>query len=596
MSYKNTIGLLGQSFFVFGIAAALGAGTVSAQNPYYSAAANSQVAAYGSATSEPTSAYGNPSALPAASQTSAYGSASSASPAAATASPASAASAPNGSYYGGAPDKSYSSSRTDGLNPYASASGNTGSTPSVYGNTGSTSGSTGSAPSVYGNTVPAAASPAVGQAVYAPYESSEVVYESAPSYGAGFSTMPDYPRNEPSNVSAPVTPEPSDTYPQTQEEMMPERIRRDPPLAPYAQQEAYSYTTETGTSESSACQICNEGYGNPYLWQLGAAAKIKHRARQDKTDPVFYNSAGTYTVDSGISFPVSAGIDLNATRYLGRNAFNFDIWADLRFNGLYEWENEKSVTAADTIYSTYGIAGLSTVEYDVTIPAAEEGGEATTDTYTSYLSQMHMKYKAEMNSAEMMFQFRKRGRPDPLIGHPNGTWTRECQGGPRYTHLVGLHYTSYNEDLNWTGLSSIYNKSKEYVGTESGYLNLETKNNLLGLSLGGEFVDKHCVWAWGMNWRLTPCLNFMEAQMHLQNDQKVNYMAKLSETDIAYIAEWGIFTTYKTGKHVVWRLGYDVSCLGNLALAGQNLTIGDSIGNNNYNIVQEVTLGCTFVW
>jgi len=47
---------------------------------------------------------------------------------------------------------------------------------------------------------------------------------------------------------------------------------------------------------------------------------------------------------------------------------------------------------------------------------------------------------------------------------------------------------------------------------------------------------------------------------------------------------------------MIWRVGYDLSCLGNLALANQNMDIGETIHNNNYNILQEFTLGCTLVW
>ena len=124
---------------------------------------------------------------------------------------------------------------------------------------------------------------------------------------------------------------------------------------------------------------------------------------------------------------------------------------------------------------------------------------------------------------------------------------------------------------------------------------IEADNNLLGLAFGGEMVDKHCVWSWGMHWRFTPYLNFMETQMNSM-DGSANYMAKCSETDISYEAKWGIFTTLKTGKHMIWRVGYDLSCLGNLALANQNMDIGETIHNNNYNILQEFTLGCTLVW
>ncbi len=514
MSYQSKLGLISRSFFVFGITVAFNASVVIAQNPYYSATANSQVAAQGSVA------------------------------------PTSAQQAPTNSSVG----------------QYADS-----------------------------------------------YESSQIIYQEQPTYGAGFTTLPDYPRNEEFTPAAPSTPDPMPEYPQTKEEMVPERIHRTPPLTPYDDQETYSYITETSTSSSVACQLCNEGYGNPYLWQIGAAAKIKHRSRIKKGDVAFYNDNGTYGVDSNTNFPISAGLELNATRYLGRNAFNYDIWADFSFDGLYEWENEETIYFQDTVYSDFGIAGFSSMKYDVEVGGTNttedsttedstgtEGSEGTTtpttETYTSIPAFTHMKYNATMNSGNIMFQIRKRGRPDPLIGHPNGTWTRECQGGIRYTHLFGINYTSYNESLDWASTAEVYNAEDEWVGNDTGYANIDADNNMLGLVFGGEMVDKHCVWSWGMRWKLAPYLNFMENKMVLQNNQGVNYVAKCSETDISYMAEWGIFATFKQGKHLIWRLGYDVSCLGNIALAGQNMIVGDSINNSNYNIFQEITLGCTLVW
>lgn len=545
VSNKCKLGLIGQSFFVLSVVAAMSVAEVAnAQNPYYSETANSQVTTNGFAPSAQVSANG--SALPAQAPT--YGNA---------------ASAP--SVYG-----------TSGVNGTSALNPQSGE--SAYGSAASA------------QTAPT--SPAVGQ--YAGDYSAPEGYAVQQVYGAGFTTMPEYPRNNMLTPNAPSTPDPAPSYPQTKEEIVPERIHRDPPLTPYAQQESYSYVTETDTSSSTACQLCNEGYGNPYLWQLGAAAGVKHRARLEKMEPVFFNQSGSTLVDSNTNFPVSAGLDLDVTRYLGRNAFNYDIWMDLHFDGLYEWENEKTFGTSEALYSNYGIAGLTSYSYDVK-ETAEDGTEST-KTYQSVLNSLNMKYQCEMNSAEAIFQFRKRGRPDPLIGHPNGTWTRECQGGPRYTHLLGVNYTSYNEDLSWTGTSGIYDSSNNYVGYEQGRLGLSTDNNLLGLVIGGDFADKHCVWAWGMTWSFTPYLNFMESSMELTNDQNVHSINKLSKTDVSYMAQWGIYVTYKTGKHIVWRLGYDLDCYGNLALAGENVMVSDSIGHNNYNLFQQLSLGLKVVW
>ncbi|MCR5162572.1 MAG: hypothetical protein K6C40_00995 [Thermoguttaceae bacterium] len=444
-----------------------------------------------------------------------------------------------------------------------------------------------------------------GQEIYE-YE----VEGGTPVYGRGYTTVPDYPRNNQYSPEAAFTPEPPAEYPQTREEMAPELIRRDPALPPYQQQETYSYMTNTTTSSSTACQLCNEGYGNPYLWQIGGGAVVRHHAKQEKSYGMFYvsDSAGVMELNANTTFGISGGLDLSITRYLGRNAFNYDIWADLHFDGLYSWNGSNtyvinqdtqtySSSAATVFTNTYGtIAGLTS--WEETVQTTGDDGTTSSTTYKSVPITQHMDYDIDLNSAELVFQFRKRGRPDPLIGHPNGTWTRECQGGLRYTHMFGLSYINYRETMNWSGYSNVFTNTDgagyTFAGTEEGYVYNKTTNNMVGAVIGGEFEDKHCVWAWGMKWRFNPYLNIEKSTTSVSD----GYVSSIDNTGIAYQGTWGIFATLKTGNHIKWRLGYDVSVLGGTATCARNTSYSpnDAICDSSYNILQSLTLKCTAVW
>lgn len=427
-----------------------------------------------------------------------------------------------------------------------------------------------------------------------------------PVYGRGYTTVPDYPRNNQYSPEAAFTPEPPAEYPQTREEMAPELIRRDPALPPYQQQETYSYMTNTTTSSSTACQLCNEGYGNPYLWQIGAGVVVRHHAPQEKALRMFYVSDryGFTELSANTTFNVSPGVELSITRYLGRNAFNYDIWGELNFTGLFKWSAEDTFiintdtqsydTAAASVFADkYGtVVGLTSY-------STQTENEDGTTTYKSSVPMIHhMDYDIDMNTGEMVFQFRKRGRPDPLIGHPNGTWTRECQGGLSYTHMFGFSYINTKETLNWSGYSDVFTStdgtSYTYAGTEEGYVVNKTTNNLAGLVLGGEFQDKHCIWAWGMRWRFNPYINFEKVTTSVSD----GYEVSLDNTGVSYQALWGIFATLKTGKHLKWRLGYDISCLGGTATSARNMSYSpnDAIDDTSYSIYQTLTLKCSLVW
>ena len=117
---------------------------------------------------------------------------------------------------------------------------------------------------------------------------------------------------------------------------------------------------------------------------------------------------------------------------------------------------------------------------------------------------------------------------------------------------------------------------------------------MVGAVIGGEFEDKHCVWAWGMKWRFNPYLNFEKSTTSLSD----GYASSIDNTGIAYQGLWGIFATLKTGKHLKWRLGYDVSVIGGTASCARNTSYSpnDAINDTSYTIYQSLMLKCTAVW
>ena len=424
----------------------------------------------------------------------------------------------------------------------------------------------------------------------------------------GLYSSPGYPHNNYDNSTpeASYTPEISHGTPQRKEDLLPERIGQNPPLKPYPQQEAYSYFTESSTSASTVCQYCGEGYGNPYLWMVDAHARVMHRLRERKAQNMIYeygynSSTGNTEVVNLIapnaSFDVSLGVELGLTRYLGRNAFNYDIWAQLDFSGLHKWAEHEDFMTNGFYESQFGVPGLNTVGYSYTPEGESEEVEAV-----SYSQDVDLDYKSFWNEGEIMLQFRKRGRPDPLVCQPNGRWTRQCQGGPRYTHQFGVRYISYNEELAWTGYGNRYvDGSFDSSNDITGRVEIETQNRMIGLSLGGEWLDKHCVWCWGFNWRVTPGLNFAKAEISeysTYDNLYLNYSS--SNTTLACGGDLGAFMRYKIQPHWVLSVEYKFNIVTNLALAAHNGTIQNNgeimMENNTYLYFQTLSLGSTFVW
>ncbi|MDO4550609.1 MAG: BBP7 family outer membrane beta-barrel protein [Planctomycetia bacterium] len=417
---------------------------------------------------------------------------------------------------------------------------------------------------------------------------------------------PDYPRHGYSNNS--VTQEmfsaelPStQRHPETRDEMVPERVGQNPPLKPYPEQESYSYFTNTKTSVSPVCQRCGEGYGNPYLWQVNAHIKILHRGKGDMENYLIFNSLDT-PIGSGSSYTVTPGLVFGITRYLGRTAENFDIWLDLTFDGLYHW-NSDDVLVDNRFYVNSLLSYVPGLGPAVGPEFTDSNGNTGNLYYPNIYS---MKYDSSYNTGEIAFRIKRRGRPDALIGHPNGRWTRECQKGLTYTHLLGVRYAEFDESLDWTG--SAYETSIYEAPLATGNAMVDTENNFLGLLFGGELTDKRCIWSWGMKWRFVTGVNMMRTDVCTSSTQAYNlgdgdlysYRTISHKNDISYQIECGFFATCKIRPHFILRIGYDISFLDRLALVENNLDLdvyGDSkIDNKNRVIMQGLTLGGSFVW
>lgn len=420
------------------------------------------------------------------------------------------------------------------------------------------------------------------------------------------SPSPDYPRHgypNPMTTQATVSEElpAMKGHPTTVEETLPERVGQMPPLKPYPEQESYSYFTDTVTSASPVCQKCGEGYGNPAIWKISAGVKVAHRSSGDMEKYLVFDSYGNPFATQQ-SYTVTPGLEMTLTRYLGRNASNFDIWMDVRFDGLFHWNN--SSIYVDNVFYVNGLLGMVPGIGPAVGPEYKDSDNKTGNLY--YPNIYKMDYDSSYNSGELLFRFRKRGRPDPLVGHPNGRWTRECQHGLRYTHTFGLRYSDLREELDWTG--TVYESSIYDDPLAVGHANAKLENHMLGLVLGGELEDKRCTWSWGMKWRIVSSVNMTKSSLlasstqafNLGNGEMYSYESISHKNDISYQLEGGVFATYKMWPHCTLRIGYDFSFLDRLALVENNMEMdiyGKSrINNRNSIFMQMLTIGATWSW
>lgn len=312
---------------------------------------------------------------------------------------------------------------------------------------------------------------------------------------------------------------------------------------------------------SPGCQLCGGGYGNPKLWQIEVGMKILHRDSPEHLDSIpnvlgMVSNVKTiegYAVEKDQSFDIAPGLDIKATRYLGRNARNINFFLEFEYWGLNEWSLENR-------YLFYG---------------RDQDDEPVVD-------EMGYKVVSRVHSFELNLRVQPRGTlHDRMVYLPNGRVQRQCRQGWSWDMLVGFRFFRQN-DLGT--LSNI---------TEGLYVDCDVDNNMIGFQVGGELVDKHCLWNWGVNWKVAPLYNCCDRNFRAAG-------IKAYEGQLAGLADVGVWADYKFTRHWTGRFQYNVMWVTGVAQATSQLVQGVNdryaIDNDTTEFMQGLTVSLEYAW
>ena len=147
--------------------------------------------------------------------------------------------------------------------------------------------------------------------------------------------------------------------------------------------------------------------------------------------------------------------------------------------------------------------------------------------------------------------------------------------------LVGFRYFNQND------LGTLRNL------TESYYVDCEADNNMIGFQVGGELQDKHCLWNWGINWKIAPLYNCADR----------NYRAaglKSYQGQLAGIADIGVWANYQFTKHWTGRFQYNVMWITGVAQATSQIVQGANeryeVDNDTTEFMQGLTVSLEYAW
>ncbi len=412
-----------------------------------------------------------------------------------------------------------------------------------------------------------------------------------------------------------------------------------------------------GASVGPCCAMCGGGSGCPPDWYTLQGVRILSRDKprgipisfrkptqgnfailESSAFPGFYNvfnAPGSTAASAGVmgtrslGLDVGAGYDATIGHYFCRDRNNNDHFVEFTFWGLNSWSDSTTTnsylvpvyneavfyTEQEATLITSGLLTPTTVAGQFTgslrtsyptpqeLPGATDTQETLSFVFNNALEH-NIFYRSTMNNFELNGRFSPRGEPDRLVLHPNGKWRRECQPGTYMSYLYGLRFMQIDETFMFHSVSQGLNGAN--ISTGTGDYDVVAHNNLLGLQIGADMTFRKCRWAWGIEAKMGPYINFANQASTItasapdmtQPTVDLRYVGNRYEASL--IGELGFQATYKFQPNLMGRVAWDFMWITGLALAPEQLQFAaypiNRVNVNGTIFSQGLSLGLEWMW
>jgi hypothetical protein len=341
------------------------------------------------------------------------------------------------------------------------------------------------------------------------------------------------------------------------------------------------------------------------IWYTNADFLIVRRDRPrdrlligiDVTNPdnLFFNYGGSGGVEPAMRVTVG--------RFIGRDWQNRDHSVELSFLGINEFRTGQSIRGQEE-------GGL------ILLLDQKQGGVNNADLwFTEHASRFH--------TIEADLRLRHRPDKDRLVMAPDGTWTRQYTSSYVPSMLFGMRYVNLNEDYNFfsrsLGVLQRPSNGPDPVFTPitetefRGDYDIETRNDLFGVQIGGDLINQHEEWYWGVRGKAAALINFAEQFTVAQfNDLRAQREGNPGDPSIdiaprvehatraneAFFAELSLMTAYHFTPNFTARASYDFMWLAGVALAPDQFTFTERnrLSLDGVVFYQGLSLGLEMVW
>lgn len=308
-------------------------------------------------------------------------------------------------------------------------------------------------------------------------------------------------------------------------------------------------------------------------WYTKQDIVMLHRSRPRDVPIATNGGFSANLTTSTSSFKYAPGARLTLGHMFGRDRGNRDHMIQFTFFGLFDWLAEAGMASDPfngvNVSTLLGGGNLAVLGF-TTLP------DATVDT-------QHYSYHSELNSYELNLRIQNRAGRDRMVLQPNGTWVRHITPSRIWSYFGGLRYMAIDEQFLYLSRGTVNASGNAYDGT----YRVITNNDMVGIQIGGEFVEQYTEWSWGIRGRLGGLVNFGARRSRI--DRVIDGVPSgvgedLLEENLVFLSELSAFGTYQLRPNLAVRISYDFMFLNGIALATQNLGLDPTAGFPFMNI------------
>lgn len=326
-------------------------------------------------------------------------------------------------------------------------------------------------------------------------------------------------------------------------------------------------------------------------WFGQAEATLMHRStapRQVLSDiPFDVPNFGTFFSDAmtteSAGFGYEPGLRVTVGKYLGRDDGNRDRTLEFTFLGLNDWTAQHAITNSTGDIRTpldRGVGGFN------------------------FATQHEYSYDSSFNSFEMNAKISKRLGRDRMVLKPDGHWQRQCDPGRTPTFLAGFRAITIDEHFVFSSVGAPFVDNNMMTIERNGHYAIDAQNRLFGVQIGGEMIQQHCNWSFGVRGKIGGYANFVDQHSVVTIDDQFLGSdfrdERASDVQMTFGAELGLVGTYQIRPNIALRCAYDFMYLQGIALGPQQLDFnGEPVPNvrsGSHIFFDGGSIGLEVVW